>query len=129
MPTNSPGTNLHAWLVTILRNTFYTQVRCEQRFAELGENSLDQSEALDEPQTWKIRAKEIGDRFVRLSAEQCDAMMLVAVNGYSYEQAARVLGCKIGTTKSRVSRARAELSAGTSQRHHHKHVEDLDNAA
>ena len=124
----TPGTNLQAWLYTILRNAYYNENRFQQRFTELGTNLPHQSEALDEPQMWNIRAKEIDARFVCLSADQREAIMLVAVNGYSYEDAARGVGCATGTMKSRVSRARSELSAGTPQRHHPKHAA-LDNAA
>ena len=114
----TPGTNLQAWLYTILRNAYYNENRFQQRFTELGTNlPHPERSAVDEPQMWNIRAKEIDARVsFSLSADQREAIMLVAVNGYSYEDAARGVGCATGTMKSRVSRARSELGAGTPQR-------------
>jgi RNA polymerase sigma-70 factor (ECF subfamily) len=47
----------------------------------------------------------------RLPAEQCEALILIGASGFSYEEAANICGCAVGTMKSRVSRARRALLA------------------
>jgi len=103
------GTNLHAWLVTILRNQYYSEGRKRRREVEDAEG------------THAARLADIGgqhghlelDDFLRamqlLPDEQREALVLIGASGFSYEEAADICEVKVGTVKSRVSRARARL--------------------
>ena len=103
-----PGTNLKAWLFTILRNQFYSdrrrawrQVAWDQDLAELIPGSENQ-----------IRTMDLNDAARALQAlcpEQREAIILVGAGGFSYEEAAAIANCPIGTVKSRVARARTAL--------------------
>lgn len=103
-----PGTNLKAWLFTIERNTFYTQYNKRRR------ESLSVLEEADgviaEPgQDWSMRVKVIDEALRQLPAQQRDALMLVGGAGLSYQEAAEVCECAVGTIKSRVNRGRLRL--------------------
>ncbi|MCR8723863.1 RNA polymerase sigma factor [Frigidibacter sp. ROC022] len=104
-----PGTNLRAWLFTILRNTFYSDRRKARR--EVG----DADGALAATLTEKPRhdgALALTDflaAFQTLPDEQREALILVGASGFSYEEAAETTGVAVGTVKSRVNRARARL--------------------
>jgi RNA polymerase sigma-70 factor (ECF subfamily) len=102
-----PGSNLVGWLIVILRNCYFVQWRTLRRF-ECVDPERDCA-AIHPPQEWHITLGEVGRQFAKLPAEYKEALVLVAVNGESYSQAARVTGCALGTIKSRVSRARSEL--------------------
>ena len=110
-----PGTNLGAWLHTILRNSFLNELRRTQRFAGVSEgNTLDEQNGVrDAGQTWAVELREVAAHYGELPKVQREAISLVAVHGYSYEKAALKAGCAVGTMKSRVSRARAALSRAT----------------
>ncbi|WP_417669684.1 sigma-70 family RNA polymerase sigma factor [Roseibium sp.] len=105
----TPGTNLMAWLVTILRNQYYTEGRKRKR--EVADSDGVHAASLtDAPQ--QSGHLEMGDF---LSALQClpedqrEALILIGASGFSYDEAANILGVRTGTVKSRVSRARARL--------------------
>lgn len=105
----STGTNIVAWLTTILRNCYFNNIRQTRRFTSIDAIEGLPIAAIDCPQEARIRLNEFNVRFVSLPAQQREALMLVAVEGFSYESAAEKAGCAVGTMKSRVSRARAEL--------------------
>lgn len=102
------GTDLRAWLFTILRNTFFSR-KISREVADpdgvfAGKISvLPQHDGL-------LALREFQGSFDRLSAEHREVLMLVGANGYSYEEAAQMMGVATGTLKSRVSRARAQLT-------------------
>lgn len=106
----SPGTNLGAWLFTIMRNNFYSERRKGRAEVEDPDEAYQarasvapmQGQRLDVDDMWRV----VG----LLPAEQREALLLVAVEGISYDDAAAVMGCKVGTIKSRVFRARAQLN-------------------
>ena len=104
-----PGTNLRAWLFTILRNTYYTQVIRRRREVrdELGEYAA----VLKTPPTqdWSVAMHAMQDALKHLPVEHREALILVGAAGLSYEEAAEICGCAVGTVKSRVNRARAKL--------------------
>lgn len=105
-----PGTKLAAWLFTIMRNAFYSEHRRTQLEVEdpddsfLGRASvaLTQGHGLDVADMWRAMGQ--------LPPAQRDALVLIALQNLSYDDAAMVLGCKAGTIKSRVSRGRQRLS-------------------
>ena len=105
------GTNLQAWLYTILRNCYFNELRQARRYSGLIEAGDSASESpVGADQIVKIELKELADHVAALPPAQRQALSLVAVEGNSYEAAALKVGCRCGTMKSRVSRARAALS-------------------
>ncbi len=104
-----PGTNLRAWLFTILRNTYYTAVLRRRR--EVRDEAGEYAEALKSPPTqdWSVAMHSLQDALRKLPPEHREALILVGAAGLSYEEAAEICGCALGTIKSRVNRARARL--------------------
>jgi RNA polymerase sigma-70 factor (ECF subfamily) len=103
-----PGTNLLAWLTTILRNAYFNEKRRQRRIGPLDPTNVP-TPAISDEQEWHLRMRDVTCRFAVLPAAQREALMLVGANGYSYDAAAKMAGCAVGTMKSRVSRARSEL--------------------
>ncbi|WP_051630675.1 sigma-70 family RNA polymerase sigma factor [Afifella pfennigii] len=105
-----PGTNLKAWLFTILRNIYKNDLRKSANRrrveADLTHEPLTHSEPGQES---AVELGEVGEAFGLLSAEHREILLLTAVEGVPYEEAARLLDVPIGTVRSRVSRARARL--------------------
>lgn len=106
-----PGTNLHAWLVTILRNQYYSEGR--RRWREVSDAEGTHAARLTEAPVHDshIQMREFLGALQVLPVDQREALVLVGASGLSYEEAAEVLGTRVGTVKSRVSRARARLEA------------------
>lgn len=104
-----PGTNLRAWLFTILRNTYYTQVIRRRR--EVRDETGEYANNVRTPPTqdWSVALRALQTALGRLPAEHREALILVGAAGLSYEEAAEICGCALGTIKSRVNRARARL--------------------
>jgi RNA polymerase sigma-70 factor (ECF subfamily) len=104
-----PGTNLRAWLFTILRNTYYTAVLRRRR--EVRDETGEYAGALKTPPTqdWSVAIHALRDALQKLPDEHREALILVGAAGLSYEEAAEICGCALGTIKSRVNRARARL--------------------
>ena len=106
-----PGTNMSAWLFTILRNLFRSEYRKRRREVEDVDGSLAESMVSQPEQAGRIEFKELQAALAQLLPDQREALILVAASGLSYEQAAEICGCPVGTVKSRVSRARTQLAA------------------
>ncbi|PUB12074.1 sigma-70 family RNA polymerase sigma factor [Yoonia sediminilitoris] len=103
-------TNLRAWLFTIVRNTFYSDLRKSRRELSNIENT-DVEEYSDGGGTDQIIAvMDFEKAFSILPTEQREALTLVAASGMSYEEAAATCGIAIGTIKSRVNRGRKRLA-------------------
>ena len=104
-----PGTNLRAWLFTILRNTYYTNVLRRRR--EVRDEMGEYAGALKTPPTqdWSVAMHALQEALQRLPDEHREALILVGAAGLTYEEAAEICGCALGTIKSRVNRARARL--------------------
>jgi RNA polymerase sigma-70 factor (ECF subfamily) len=104
-----PGTNLRAWLFTILRNTYYTQILRRRREVrdEAGEYAAVLRSA--PTQEWSVAIRSLQAALQQLPPEHREALILVGAAGLSYEEAAEICGCALGTIKSRVNRARARL--------------------
>ncbi len=105
------GTNLRAWLFTIMRNTFYNSVRESARTRTGSQDCVPLSLAAPATQEWSVCGDEIVAAINRLPAHYRDILALVVVLGESYESAARVCDCAVGTVKSRVNRARTMVIA------------------
>ncbi|WP_370877768.1 sigma-70 family RNA polymerase sigma factor [Xanthobacter agilis] len=104
-----PGTNLRAWLFTILRNTYYTDMRKRRRETEGLSVLAHQDSNVGPSQEWSMTLKSLQEALTHLPDDQREALVLVGAAGLSYEEAAEVCGCALGTIKSRVNRARTKL--------------------
>jgi RNA polymerase sigma-70 factor, ECF subfamily len=104
-----PGTNMDAWLFVILRNHFYSQYQ-RRRNLRAAIDQLAKGDATLPQQVASLEYSEVCAAVARLEPEQRDALMLVAVSGFSYDEAADLCGCCVGTIKSRVCRARTKLA-------------------
>lgn len=105
-----PGTNLRAWLFTILRNSWYSA--CGKRKREVADEDGKHAGRLTSPaaQVWSVELAELTAALDRLPREHREAIVLVGAAGLSYEEAAQIAGCALGTIKSRVNRARNRLA-------------------
>jgi RNA polymerase sigma-70 factor (ECF subfamily) len=104
------GTNLQAWLFTILRNLFFSAHRKTQREVEDADGSYAATMVSIPDQEDKIVVQDLHAALAKLPQEQREAIMLVGAEGMAYEEAAEALGVKVGTIKSRVNRARNRLA-------------------
>ena len=106
-----PGTNLQAWLFTILRNLFYSRYR--KRCHEVEDPDDQHAARLTAPpeQLARVEHAELLRALARLSAEHREALLLIGAQGMSYEEASEICGVPIGTIKSRVHRARTQLAS------------------
>jgi RNA polymerase sigma-70 factor (ECF subfamily) len=105
-----PGTNLKAWLFTILRNTFFSEHR-KQRHQTTYCDSIAPSSRWHHPeQQGHMDFQDLLAALATLPADQREALLLIGAEGFSYEEAAAISGCAVGTIKSRVNRARRRLS-------------------
>lgn len=106
----TPGTNMRAWLFVILRNCYINELRRGQRMGALGETSVDyELIPTAANQDAHISLLEVRDAYLALSEEHREVLLLVAIEGLQYEEAASVAGVAIGTIRSRLSRARQAL--------------------
>ncbi|MDH6268903.1 RNA polymerase sigma factor (sigma-70 family) [Rhizobium sp. SG_E_25_P2] len=105
-----PGTRLKSWLFTIMRNTFYTRIVVAKREAPGSDACVSDDSAISATQEWTIRGKELERALARLPMHYREVLLLVAVMGESYETAAQVCDCAVGTVKSRLNRARRQIS-------------------
>ncbi|WP_183435696.1 sigma-70 family RNA polymerase sigma factor [Methylobacterium sp. R2-1] len=104
-----PGTNLKAWLVTILRNHFYSERRKHRREVEDVDGVMAGRLVALAAQEHGSDLQVVMSHIAQLPAPQREALLLVGAQGMTYEAAAEVMGCQTGTVKSRVSRARSYL--------------------
>ncbi|MBL0404224.1 sigma-70 family RNA polymerase sigma factor [Microvirga aerilata] len=105
------GTNLNAWLFTILRNIFFSARRKRGKEVEDADGSYASRLTSIPEQEARLDLEDLQGALMMLSADQREALLLVGVEGFSYEQAAAICGCVVGTIKSRVNRARTRLAA------------------
>ena len=106
-----PGSNLPAWLFTILRNLFRSDYRKRRREVEDAEGNYAKTLKTQPAQNAHLEFEEFRHALEKLPQDQREALILVGASGFSYEDAAAICGCAVGTIKSRVNRARSKLSA------------------
>jgi RNA polymerase sigma-70 factor (ECF subfamily) len=106
----APGTNLSAWLYTILRNSFYSEH--QKRAREVGDpDGLFAASLVSLPaQHGSLDLHDVQAALDRLVPDQREALLLSAVHDLSYEDIATAMECRVGTVKSRINRARARLA-------------------
>jgi RNA polymerase sigma-70 factor (ECF subfamily) len=105
-----PGTNMSAWLFTILRNLFRSEYRKRRREVEDPEGNYAESLKSQPEQTGRVEFQEFREALAKLPEDQREALILVGASGFSYDEAAAICGCAVGTIKSRVNRARNRLA-------------------
>ncbi len=104
------GSNLRAWLYTILRNEFYSQLRKRKREVEDADGFYSGRVAVHPEQDGHLDMADLRIALAQLPDDQREAIVLVGASGFSYEEAADICNVAVGTIKSRASRARAKLS-------------------
>src|SRR3954454_13381553 len=104
------GTNLNAWLFTILRNLFHSEYRKRRREVEDPEGSYASHLASPPEQGAKLDLADLRVALTKLPPDQREALLLVGAAGLPYEDVAAIMDCAVGTVKSRVNRARLRLA-------------------
>lgn len=105
------GTNLQAWLFTILRNTFYSDLRKRRREVP-DSDGIHAATLFEKPaHDGRLAMADFQRAFDQMTPEHREVLILVGASGYSCEEAAGLMGVAVGTVKSRTSRARARLAA------------------
>lgn len=123
------GTNLKAWIYTILRNQYYSHLRKREREVEDADEEMASRLGTTPNQIDKLALKDLGRLLMLLPKNQREALLLVGASGFSYEEAAEICGCAVGTIKSRISRGRESLAGlleedGTVIKRRKEEVED-----
>jgi RNA polymerase sigma-70 factor (ECF subfamily) len=108
--TFQPGTNMSAWLFTILRNHFRSEYRKRRREVEDSDGHYAETLKTQPEQYGQVEYREFREALAQLPQDQREALVLVGASGFSYEEAANICGCAVGTIKSRVNRARTRLA-------------------
>jgi RNA polymerase sigma-70 factor, ECF subfamily len=103
MGSFQPGTNMTAWLFTILRNLFRSEYRKRRREVEDVDGSYAETLTSLPEQDSRLEIVEFRDALKLLPSEQRESLILIGASGFSYEEAAQICGCAIGTIKSRVT--------------------------
>lgn len=106
-----PGTNFQAWTYTILRNQFYTKIRKESWMTSWDPEAADRILAQDPAQQDAIHLVDLEKAMLQLPFEQREMLLLVGADGATYQEAAQIVGCSLGTVKSRVARGRIKLAS------------------
>ena len=104
-----PGTNMRAWLFTILRNTYYSNRRKAKREVADADGSITAGLSRKPDHDGRLNLMDFETAFAKLPEEQREALVLVGASGFAYEEAAETCGVAVGTIKSRVNRGRAKL--------------------
>jgi RNA polymerase sigma-70 factor (ECF subfamily) len=103
------GTNMRAWLFTIMRNTYFSQYRKARReVQDVDGEAASRLVALPD-QMAHLDFADFKAELDQLPTDQREALVLIGASGFSYEEAAEICGCAVGTIKSRVNRARRRL--------------------
>lgn len=105
-----PGTSMRAWTFVILRNAYLTDMRRNRFRGEYDEGVAERVLTAPAGQEEPLHLSDMHRALLTLPPERREALLLVGAGGFSYEEAAEICGCAIGTIKSRVGRARATLN-------------------
>jgi RNA polymerase sigma-70 factor (ECF subfamily) len=107
--TFEEGTNLRAWMFTILRNQFYSEMRKKGREVQDVDGVFAARLATHPEQDGHLDLADFREALADLPDDQREALILIGASGFSYEEASEICGVAVGTVKSRVSRARTRL--------------------
>ncbi|MDF8333545.1 sigma-70 family RNA polymerase sigma factor [Novosphingobium sp. HBC54] len=105
-----PGTSMRAWTFVILRNAYLTDMRRNRFRAEYDETVAERVLVAPAGQEGPLHLSDMHRALLTLPPERREALLLVGAGGFSYEEAAQICQCAVGTIKSRVGRARAALA-------------------
>lgn len=105
-----PGTNLRAWTFAILRNHYLSELRRSRRQTDLDEGAVERMLVMEADQEGGIHLSDMEEALRQLNPERREAVLLVGAGGFTYEEAAAIADCAVGTMKSRVARARTDLA-------------------
>jgi RNA polymerase sigma-70 factor (ECF subfamily) len=105
-----PGTSMRAWTFVILRNAYLTEMRRNRFRGEYDETVAERILTQPASQEDPVHLSDMHRALLTLPPERREALLLVGAGGFSYEEAATICGCAVGTIKSRVGRARAALT-------------------
>jgi RNA polymerase sigma-70 factor (ECF subfamily) len=105
-----PGTNMRAWLFTIVRNTYYSLYRRRGREVQDTDGAYSARLSVDGGQEGVVDLADFRTALAQLPEEQRDVLIMVGASGLSYEEAAQICNVAVGTVKSRVNRARTKLA-------------------
>ncbi|MEZ5930983.1 MAG: sigma-70 family RNA polymerase sigma factor [Alphaproteobacteria bacterium] len=103
-----PGTNMRAWLFVIMRNSYFNELRRKSRSPIIADSEATPAVSPGNQEA-HIALQEVRRAFLQLSEEHREVLLLVAIEGLAYEEAAAIIGVPIGTVRSRASRARSAL--------------------
>lgn len=106
-----PGTSMRAWTFVILRNVYLTEMRRNRFRGDYDEATAERILVTSATQEEPLHLLDMRRALMSLPDERREALLLVGAGGFSYEEAAEICGCPVGTIKSRVGRARASLNA------------------
>lgn len=104
-----PGTNLRAWLMTILRNHWISEIRARRHLSD--HEIRPEMSTMQAGQLASVELSEIRAAIARLTPDHREVLVMIAAAGLDHAEAAKICGCAIGTIKSRLNRARAALRA------------------
>jgi RNA polymerase sigma-70 factor, ECF subfamily len=104
------GTNMRAWLFTILRNVYISEIRRRRREVQDSDGAFSESVGVAPQQNGHMDLADFRKALDDLPEEQREALILIGAAEFSYEEAAEIAGCAVGTVKSRVNRARTALA-------------------
>lgn len=105
-----PGTNMRAWTFAILRNFYLSELRRKRHQADYDPEAAERLLVVDADQENGLHLSDMEEALRELSPERREALLLIGASGFTYEEAAAISNCAIGTMKSRVARGRAELA-------------------
>ncbi|MBQ2260028.1 MAG: sigma-70 family RNA polymerase sigma factor [Loktanella sp.] len=103
------GTNLRAWLFTIMRNTFLNEIKKRTREMPAAKDCASSMSTCAPAHDYHIEGQRLIRAIARLPQHYREILVLVLVIGETYENASAICGCEMGTVKSRLNRARAML--------------------
>jgi RNA polymerase sigma-70 factor (ECF subfamily) len=106
----TPGTNLRAWVFTILRNVYFGELRKRRREVEDVDGAYAATLSVSGEQDARVDFTDFQKALAQLSPDQREVLTLIGASGFSYEEAAEICGVAVGTIKSRLNRARAKLA-------------------
>jgi RNA polymerase sigma-70 factor (ECF subfamily) len=116
------GSNMKAWLFTILRHEYYSRGRRSWRQVPWDMEKADRIPAIADAQSWSSDLSDTAHSLHDLPDQQREAVILIGAGGFSYEEGAKICGIPLGTMKSRVARGRTALTealAGNEPRERH----------
>lgn len=105
-----PGSNLRAWLFTILRNTFFSHLRKTKYEIEDVDDAAASALSIEPEHDGRLALDDLLKALRHLSVDQREAIVLVGALGFGYDEAADLCGVPVGTIKSRANRAREHLA-------------------